>query len=544
MTPDRREHRLPLLRLLAVLFTAAVVVSGCALPMERKALLGGRESTIDNVQGPTERRLRDLIVRRDQAADDLSVNGSLKPIAGTEAYLAAEELFEQEQYAAAEKAFKGVAKKYKKSEIREDALFMQAESAFNLGHYSDAEMKYTELLKFYPSTRHLDDVSKRLFEIARVWLDFPEAAALGEVQQVNYDDFRRKLPAEESTKKSRGPMFWPNFTDKARPLFDPEGNGVAALRLIWLNDPTGPLADDALMLAASHYARKGDFIEADRHYTLLREEYPNSPHVQQAFVLGSHVKLMAYQGPNYDGKSLQDAEHLKKSTLRLYPNLEEKERIERELARIEEAKAAREWEQVIFYERKNNPRAQAVYCHLILQRYPDTSAARQAEIRLKQLGPEYASGGKLLTAQPDPPPYQSAFGRLPAKPPPPSRPPGDDEPRRTLNPFGRSRDAAEPGPTPDDPDAQPIEKPATPEPRRSPFRRSEPEPNAAPPYPAEPSLEAGYSEDKPAEQPGGWSRMFRFTPPRLLRPNSDAKPVADPVKDEDDTEEATGESRL
>jgi TolA-binding protein len=554
MTVDRRDLRCSLARLAGVrpwLFCGVVGVlvgvSGCAMPWERKALLGGRDTTIDNVQGPTERRLRDVLWRKERE-ELVDSNGSLKPIAGTEQYLAAEELYQAEDYEAAEKAFKNVAKKYKKSEIREDAIFMQAEAAYNQGHYADAEIKYSELLKFYPSTRHLDDVSKRLFEIARIWLDFPEAADLGEVQQVNYDDFRKKLPAENpAEKKAKGPAFWPNFTDESRPLFDPEGNGVGALRLIWLNDPTGPLADDALMLAASHYARKGDFVEADRHYTLLREEYPNSPHVQQAFVLGSHVKLMSYQGPNYDGKTLEDSEQLKESILRLYPDLDDKERIQRELSRMEEAKAAREWELVVLYERKNNPRAQAVYCHLLIERYPNTSFAKLARQRLQDLGPEYASGGKLLDPNPDPK-RQSTFGRLPPKAPPPSRPEEVPAPR-SLNPFRRN--PAEPQPTPDDPDAKPIEKPA--EPRRSVWPRRTPE-NAAPPLSPgemEPPQEAAYSEEeaKPADEPGGWSRMLRFTPPRLLRPNSDAKPTEsqsseEPAAEEPVAEEPAGAAKL
>lgn len=520
-------------------------LAGCAMPWERKALMGGRDTTIDNVQGPTERRLRDMLWRKEKE-ELVDANGSLKPIAGTPEYLAAEELYQDEEYEEAEKAFKKVAKKFKKSEIREDAIFMQAEAAYNQGHYADAELKYSELLKFYPSTRHLDDVSKRLFEIARIWLDFPEAAELGEVQQVNYDDFRKKLPAETpAEKKAKGPAFWPNFTDESRPLFDPEGNGVGALRLIWLNDPTGPLADDALMLAASHYARKGDFVEADRHFTLLREEYPNSPHVQQAFVLGSHVKLMSYQGPNYDGKTLEDSEQLKESILRLYPDLEDKERIQRELSRIEEAKAAREWELVILYERKNNPRAQAVYCHLLLERYPNSSFAKLARQRLQELGPEYASGGKLLDPHPDPK-RQSTFGRLPAKAPPPSRPPEETEPPRSLNPLRRNREVAEPQPTPDDADAKPIEKPA--EPRRGLWPRRAPENEAPPLSPGqmEPPQEAAFSEEgeKPAEEPGGWSRMLRFTPPRLLRPNSEAKPAAPELPAEEPEPEASGAAKL
>src|SRR5690606_10634147 len=124
---------------------------------------------------------------------------------------------------------------------------------------------------------------------------------------------------EQSNDPTRKVPILPNFHDRKRPVFDTNGRALQALKSVWLKDPTGPLADDALMLAASHYVRKGDYIEADHHYTLLREQFPKSPHLQTAFVVGSHVKLMSYQGAPYDGKNLDDAESLKESTLRLFP---------------------------------------------------------------------------------------------------------------------------------------------------------------------------------------------------------------------------------
>lgn len=519
------------------LCASVLLFSGCVTPWERASLLGGRNTTIDNVQGPNERRLRNLFWKQEQE-DYLASNGSLKPMPGTEDYLQAEELYEQQEFAAAKSAFHKVAKKYKKSDIREDALFMKAESAYQLGHYAHAQDEYSRLLRDYPSTRHLDDVSKRLFEIARIWLDFPDAAQVGEVQQVNYDNFGNKLPPETPPKKRQSTVaaLWPNLTDKSRPLFDPEGNGVGALRLIWLNDPTGPLADDALMLAASHYARTGNFIEADRHYTLLREEYPNSPHVQSAFVLGSHVKLMSYEGPDYDSKSLNDAEQLKRSILRLYPNLEDRERVEQELRKIEHAKAAREWEQVIFHQKKGNARGQAIYCHLLLQRYPNTSYAKLARERLQELGPEFANGQKLLDIQPDPPKYKQTFGNnrpqltnvpsslreqqaavpapaRPASPPetPPATPEEPARPRRFL-PWGT------------DEDAKPVPKPAS------------PGENFAPAMP-----EQTVSGEEPGSETGSrWSRMFRFTPPRRLTPEKEAVPIEESFE----PEESSGKSSL
>ena len=370
-------------------------LAGCVTPWEKSALMKETYPNIERVQGPEERRLRNLFFKRRQDASE-DESDSLKPLVGTEDYLTATELYKDEQYADAQKAFKSVAKKYKKSPIREDALFMQAEAAYQQEHYSKAHDVYATLLKEYPSTRHLDTVSERLFKIGRIWLDFPEVASLSEIQQVNYDDPKRKLPAEEPARKSQLPVFVPNMTNKQKPLFDTPGNGVAALQAIWMNDVTSPLADDAMMLVASHHARQSNYVEADRYFRMLRETFPNSPHLQEAFLIGSHVKLMSYQGAEYDGKTLSDAEMLKKSTLRLYPGIEDAERLKDELAKIEAAKAEREWAQVQLWLRKGNQRAAAVMCHQLINHYPDSQRAQHAREKLESMGPEYVSGAVLL----------------------------------------------------------------------------------------------------------------------------------------------------
>ena len=385
--------------------------SGCVTPWEKYALMKESTPKIDKVQGPTERRMRNLFwLRRQENAPLDDDSGSLKPLAGTEDFNAASELYKDEEFAQAQKAFKTVAKKYKKSEIREDALFMQAEAAFQQEHYSKAHDVYAQLLKEYPSSRHLDTVSERLFKIGRLWLDFPEVAKLGEIRQVNFEDPKHKLPADEPPKPNKTPVYVPNFTNKQRPAFDTPGNGVAALKAIWMNDPTGPLADDAMMLVASHHARTGNYIESDRYFKMLRETFPNSPHLQDAFLIGSHVVLMSYQGPDYDGKTLNDAQMLKESTLRLYPNIPEADRLRDELAKIEAARAEREWVQVALWIRKGNKRAAATICHQLISRFPKSDQAALAQTKLESLGPEYASGAVLLT--PLDPPKKTVWQRI------------------------------------------------------------------------------------------------------------------------------------
>lgn len=377
-----------------------ICAAGCASPWERSALLKDNYPNIDRVQGPTERSLRNLFKKRqeDDALDGNSLSGkSLKPIAGTDDYLAATEMYKEEKYPEAQKAFKRVASKYKKSEIREDALFMEAEAAWKQDHYGKAHDIYAVLLKEYPSTRHLNVVSDRLFKIGRTWLDFPEVAKLGEIHQVNFDDPKTKLPSEEPPKLPQSkPLFVPNLWDKKEPLFDTPGNGVAALSAVWMNDPTGPLADDAMMLVASYHARKGNYIEADRFFQMLRETFPNSPHVQNAFLLGSHVKLMSYQGPDYESRTLEEAQKLKEATMRLYPNLPETDRLKDELARIEDSKALVEWNQVALWLRKGDKRSAAIYCHQVISKFPNSQYAKLAKAKLVELGPEYDSGAVFL----------------------------------------------------------------------------------------------------------------------------------------------------
>lgn len=461
----------------SLLITLALLglLPGCVTPWEKYALMKEQTPNIEKVAGPTERRLRLKFWEKQVNSDG---EDTLKPLVGTEDYLAATELYKDEEFAQAQKAFQTVAKKYKKSGIREDALFMQAESAFQQEHYSKAHDTYAILLKEYPSTRHLDVVSERLFKIGRLWLDFPEVAKLSEIQQVNYDDPKQKLAAEEPPKPNKTPVFVPNFTNKERPLFDAPGNGVAALQAIWMNDPTGPLADDAMMLVASHHSRMGNYVEADRHFRMLRETFPNSPHLQDAFLIGSHVKLMSYQGADYDGKTLNDAQMLKESTLRLYPNIADRERLKDELAKIQAARAEREWVEVQLWMRKGNKRAASVKCHQLISQYPESSRAEQARAILDEMGPEFVSGAVLLNPL-DPPKgplwrrmlgMQPSYVQAPTRAEPATSPTPyagetneEQSPSRWSNPFKRRGPAAdEPVDEPEDDAAASDAEAATP----------------------------------------------------------------------------------
>ena len=186
-------------------------------------------------------------------------------------YTDAEALFRQRNYADAAKLYGKAAVKWPDSPLEEDALFYAAECQFFSDRYSAANDNYGELLKKYPNSRHLDRAISRQFAIALYW--------------------------EKSHRANPHWVVTPNFTDKTRPWFDTEGNAVATWNNVRLKDPTGPLADDAVMATANAYFIDGQWDEADHHYTILRKDYPKSAFQVQAHLLGLQCTLKKYQGP-------------------------------------------------------------------------------------------------------------------------------------------------------------------------------------------------------------------------------------------------------
>ena len=309
-----------------------------------------------------------------------------------EAFDAAQSLYDEGKYEAAERSAHGLAKKYRNSTIEEDSLFLKAESQFKRKQYASAQDTYMELFERFPSTRYMDASTKHLFEIGRYWLQFPEIVQSAEIQPANFEVPSQSplpKPKKQPFDITRSVPFLPNFADPTRPAFDTEGRALEALKAIWLNDPTGDLADDALMMTASHYLRQGNYIEADHYYEILREEYPKSRHLEDAFVIGAHAKLMSYQGAVYDRTALNESERLKESTLRLFPEGAERDRITEELQKIQELDADRAWARVEYYQRKSNRRlpAVAMSCYTLITEHPDSKYVPRAWEVLDSLPP-------------------------------------------------------------------------------------------------------------------------------------------------------------
>jgi outer membrane protein assembly factor BamD (BamD/ComL family) len=270
----------------------------------------------------------------------------------------AEARYRARDFAAAGALYQKAAARAADSPLEEDTLFMLAECQFFCDAYPRATDTYTKLLKKFPGTRRLDDAIARLFAIAQYWQDYDLA-------------------------KPRWPIA-PNLGDKTRRPFDTLGHALKIYETIRLTDPTGPRADDTLMATAAAYFTRGRYQDADYYFDLLRREYPKSEFQFEAHLLGLQCKLRKYQGPEYDGRPLEEAEKLARQLLVQFPDKvdKERERIGAMRAEVAAQAALRDWKMAEYYANCGHYTAARLYYRRLVDEQPETTLARRAQQRL------------------------------------------------------------------------------------------------------------------------------------------------------------------
>lgn len=253
------------------------------------------------------------------------------------------------------------AERFPDSMLQEDALFMKGEAHFFADEYDDSKDAFEELVKAYPNTRHIDRVDARRFDIAQYWL------------AVHRND----------------PKFFltPNWRDEKLPHNDTFGNAVRVYDKIRLDDPTGRLADDATMAAASAYFAKGDYDRAEMFLADLRNTYPESDHQFEAALLGIKAKMQLYQGSDYDSRQLEEALQLIEVVFQQYPAqaAEHREYLENAYKKLRVKLAQRDWETAKFYDNRGEYGGARHYYEKVIQDFDDTSLAEDAKKRLAKI---------------------------------------------------------------------------------------------------------------------------------------------------------------
>lgn len=283
-------------------------------------------------------------------------------------------LFERGEYGDAEKVFRWLAsraKKEKNADIYEEALFYEAECQFAQRRYPAARETYEKLVKEFPSSRFRGEAVQRQFAIAEYWLEDTRA------------EIRRKEENKDGWSFSLPRLV--NF-EKEKPTFDVEGHAQKVCEAIYIEDPAGPLAPQALYRAGGISYFRERYDEADTYYSMLVDQYPKSPLAPAALELAIQSKVNQVRGPAYDGRKLIEARQLVDTALRSYPELENKRDVlERTLIAINEQQAEKDFSVAEFYRRTHHPGAAYFYYEIVRRRYPGTTWAAKATERMHEL---------------------------------------------------------------------------------------------------------------------------------------------------------------
>lgn len=273
------------------------------------------------------------------------------------------ELFQRGDLARAESALAKIAKNRKETPWGEKAQFYLAETQYQRKKYINAHESFEKLVADYPGTQYLDKLVSREYALARLWLS------------QNAPDLKDedKLP------------WYSRFTG-GLPMIDTQGQGLKALEHVRHHDPTGPLADDAVMQIADYHMGTGDYESAAIYYDQLITDHPKSPFLQKAQLAAIDARMKGYLGPEYDGSGLEQARELVKRTMKTFPDDPATfEGLYHTLDLINDQDAERTYKVGAYYKKIGKVASAEFYLGKIPQRWPNSPWAVKARTDLAEL---------------------------------------------------------------------------------------------------------------------------------------------------------------
>ncbi|MCL2710107.1 MAG: tetratricopeptide repeat protein [Planctomycetaceae bacterium] len=281
---------------------------------------------------------------------------------GREILLTNPDLSDRKKNQEAAKHFAAAAKRFPNSVLEEDALHLAGECYYFAEDYPNAMNAYQQLMIKYRHSKHLDNAARRLFRIGQYW--------------------------EREAERSFSSF---NVSNKTLPRYDTFGFAKKSYETVFMNDPLGPISDDALMALATAYYKRGryqgddNYNRAAMYYKQLREEYPLSSHIARAYENELYARTQAYLGAEHPSRTLEEAKKLAEITMRQFGSeLGSESRVA--LMEIQETildkKAERLWTMGRFYDGKRYYGSARMHYNELIAEYPQSEFAERARRRM------------------------------------------------------------------------------------------------------------------------------------------------------------------
>ena len=273
-------------------------------------------------------------------------------------------LMKEGEHIKAAKEFEWAAYFAPETALEEDARYHAAECYYREKRYKEAAEQYIKLLTNFQSSPYKNEIINNLYGIAKIWID-----------QVTKDK-----------------VGYVNVTDKSRPSFDTFGHAERALKAIFINCPSDPMADDCVYALALAYMRCGtvqgdaSYEHAAEYFKQLRDCYPNSDHVVDAMQQEAICRRRASLGADYSGRHIDEARVIAEQLQTQY-RLDTTKQGEVVGIRngLTDDKAQQIWEVARFYDSRKDYGAARLQYRQLIDDYPATKYAEQSRKRFEEI---------------------------------------------------------------------------------------------------------------------------------------------------------------
>ena len=296
-------------------------------------------------------------------------------------------------------AVEGFLSKYPDDPGCEEAILLAGQAELDAERYWQAYEQFEKMLDRYPNGRFLERALTREMDVAN--------AFLAGKKRIVAKIFR--LPARDE--------------------------GLDILRRITEHAPGSLIAEKAMLRTGEYHFDRSEFVESAEAYDEYLQLFPKGRSVPHAMLQGARATFASFKGVAYDETPLVEADQRYKMLIDQYPAVAQKAKASQVIRQIVDIRAERAYDTARFYDRTGRKKPAAFYYRQVVEQFPDSPWAREAEAAL---------AGRETTRPPAPAvkaPPQPADVKAPApRPAPAPTPEAKPQPQPKTSPAPKPED--------------------------------------------------------------------------------------------------------
>jgi len=265
-------------------------------------------------------------------------------------YKQAAKYFNEKDYKNAYKSFKKMLASYPDAKEAADAQYYLGATLEKLNKPYAAYLEYKKVIDSYPNSKRINDVVKKEYSIGEYFLNRPRKKWLG----VSMYDFVEHPSIE----------IFRNIVDKS---------------------PYSPYAPKAQYKLGFLFLQLARYDEAKDAFQKIIDNYPETKWAYPAKYQLAIAASKLFAGADYDSTALKEATDRLKEFIKNHPDADITPQAKEQFKELKNKEAEKNFGIAQFYEKQKKYKAAAIYYKMVIDNYPDSKYASNAEDKLKEI---------------------------------------------------------------------------------------------------------------------------------------------------------------